>query len=824
VKRLLALAPVIGLIALPVALTDPAKPHTDQERPDRFESTEDVLRRGLGMIRETLRDPLTLQRYEPSLAIGDGYLHAQFGVAADYAAWRDYRAGYEASVDERYRFRRLKLKQRMAEDPLSVPSILERLARRVEGAETPLELMVTALEAADIPRPEMPMQAAQRPAVDMLDAAARAAHRILDEEALGALGSEERALLGFLLRFTTTTGGTYTSNPLDAPAYNWGLTDAYLEDGVVKYARYFEPGSEKTPQGLRVPATLPSVTSAYHLFRSLAGDDFTTEGLSGPDAEQEWEGQHAPFTGRQIDLAAVARAFLTIAPVLETPFLDRLERGFAQAANTSGTVRVPGVDGDVLLYRETPYGDLLIGGPGANRYMDVQASILVDVGGNDTYEVEHDLTRLGRYPLRILIDLHGDDVYGHRTPFGPGAGVFGLGILLDQEGDDIYSQGMDPERGRERETLLTRDAESEARWVHPTRVYGGENPASLDGGFSYGAAYFGIGMHIDRAGDDTYLVDKWALGAAYGPGVGLLSDEAGNDWYIAAIQSIGIGFNKGVGLLRDQGDGKDVYQSWGVYRSHYQQADGPDRGFEGFGIGVGSGWRSEAWTSHTNRVAYVGGFGFVSDGGGDDLYVGSTFGLGNGFSAGIGALIDGAGDDVYIAMKREEEDHSGLGEGIHHGTGLVLDRAGDDLYSGGATSGSGWDLGVGFLIDVTGDDTYTDYMRMGFKPGAALVQSLAVFLDGDGVDTFSEWTRDWADAAYFRPRVHEGVGGNFSFVLLLGEQPDRLPPELAATVRGPVTFTPVSQGAEEDVGEYPRGIGVVFLEARRRGLAGGGRS
>lgn len=772
----------------------------------RYQTTEEVLRRGAEMMRKALDDPRTLQEYDSQLEMEAAFLDPRFGVAADYAAWRDYLVEYEGAVDSIFGLRRLALKQATAEDPLSAPSILAQWARRVETSESPSDLVALALEAADIRCPEAALAVAEGSAVDAIDSAASEAHRILDEGMLGALGPGERALLAFLVRYITVTRGTYQPVAFDAPAYYWGFLQA---DWM------FEPGATKTPLGVAVPEALPSLTSIYHFFRSLTGEDFLTAGLRYPRAEKEWEGQHATFSGLHVDLSAAALAFATIAPVLEPAFLDRLERE-SRPATPSAREPVPGVEGEVLLHLETEYGDLIIGGPGANRYTGTQAAVIVDIGGDDAYEVDYDLDRLGRYPLRIVIDLHGDDVYGHREAVGPGAGVFGLGILLDQEGNDLYAQGVEPERGRMREALLSDSLESGVRWVDPARVYGGDPPAFLDGGFSFGASLFGIGLHLDRAGNDTYLVDKWALGAAWGPGVGVFSDESGDDWYIAAIQSVGIGFNKGVGILRDAGTGEDRYQSWGVYRSAYTEPDGTNSGFEGFGIGAGSGWRSEKM-QNTDFAAYVGGIGLVNDDGGNDVYIGSTFGLGVGYTAGIGMLIDSSGDDVYVEMKGEE-DHGGFGEGVHHGTGLLLDRAGNDFYSGGAASGAGWDLGVGYLIDIAGHDYYTDLWQLGFKPAASPVRSLAVFLDGGGVDTLSDFTTDWANASEFLPRsYHRQIGGNFSFVLLLGLERDRLPPALAETVRGPVTLTPVSYGEEEDGREYVRGIGVVLIEAARRG-------
>ena len=831
-KLLAGLLSIVFCTSLPLAcyrsLASRARPLAVQ----RYEATDEVLRRAEAIARRTVGDPRTLLEHDSLLTLGPAYLDPRFGVAADYEVWREYREAYEAAIDSVLKFRRLGLEPRVAADPLHAPTILEGWARQVETAGSPIELVNRALEAADIPRPEPVSLPARDSAVDAIDAAAAAAHRILDREMLGALGPDERALLPFLVRYITVTGGTYHPVASDAPRYSWG--GWFYDPGWS-----FNPGAARTPNGVEVPNGLPTLTSIYHFFRSLAGSDVLLQTFPYPPAETTWAGRHATFTGRRVDLSAAARAFAMVAPMLDPAFLRRLESEM-RAAGPPTHRQFPGVEGEVLLYRETEYGNLIIGGSGPNRYSAMQASVVIDVGGNDTYETEYDLVRLGRYPLRVVIDLHGDDVYSHRQPVGPGAGVFGLGILLDQEGNDLYAQGVAPARGRVRDALLSDSLGSGVpgqqallgdsialgfRWVDPARVYGGDGSASLDGGFSFGASFFGIGLHLDRAGDDTYIVDKWSLGAAFGPGVGLLADEGGDDWYVAALQSLGMGFNKGVGILRDAGAGADRYQCWGVYRSRYTRP-GTNSGYDGFGMGVGAGWRSElgsyfrtgrALSTDRLSASFVGGIGLVADGGGDDVYVGSTFGLAFGYTAGIGVMVDNDGDDVYVQMMGEE-DHGGLGQGEHHGTGLLLDRAGNDFYSCGEWCGTGEDLGVGYLIDIAGDDYYTDLTRHGFKPAGTPIRSLGVFLDGGGLDTLSDMTTGWADASDFGEQsYHRPVGGNFSFVLLLGPERDRLPPALAETVRGPVTLTPVSRGREEDGNEYVRGIGAVIIEAARRG-------
>jgi hypothetical protein len=782
---------------------------SDRSRSARYRTTDDVLQRATEIIRTTLDDPQTLKECDGQLELKEAFLDPLFGVAADYKAWQNYRLKYEAKLDAVGMLERMGLEQRTSAEPLSTPAILETWLRQVEIAESPFELMNRALEAADIPRPEGVSLLEEGDAIVAVDAACREAHRILDEEMLGALGPDERALLSFLVRYNTVTGGTYQPVALEAPQYYWlGPMTPQADPGWI-----FLPGAKRTPLGVEVPDGLPSMASIFYFYRSLAGTDAPINRNYPEMIERFWGSPQTEFTGLRVDLAAAARAFAIVAPLLERDFLKRLERESHRAA-MSAHGPVAGVEGEVLLYQKTEYGDMIIGGSGANRYTSTQASVIIDVGGNDIYESEYDLNRLGQYPLRIVIDLHGDDTYSHRQAVGPGAGVFGLGVLLDQEGNDLYVQGVEPSRGWVRQALLSNDSfESGIRWVDTARVYGGDLPASLDCGFSFGASFFGIGLHIDRAGNDTYLVDKWALGAASAPGVGVLADESGDDWYIAALQSMGTGFNKGVGILRDSGAGADRYQCWGVYRSKYTD-EGTNAGYAGFGIGVGSGWRITGAGNMPGRQCFIGGIGLVSDIGGDDIFIGSTFGLGSGFMAGIGMLVDGYGNDTYVEMKGEE-DHSGIAEGNHNGTGFLLDRAGDDFYSGGSNCGGAWDLGIGYFIDVAGDDTYTDSWKLGFKPGAANEGSLGVFLDGGGLDTFSDFTTDWANSSVFEPQ-NPLASGNFSFVLLLGPERDRLPAALEENVRGPVTLTSVSYGEEEDGKQYPRGIGLVLIEAARR--------
>ncbi len=144
-------------------------------------------------------------------------------VVITSAAWRDYRVEYEASVDGIFVLQRLEMAQLASQDPVNAPTVLDQWAREVESADSPLRLISTALEAADIPVPEVVSLGEDLSAVELLDSVALGAHTVLEAEALGALGENERALLPFMVRYLMTTGGTYHSSSLEAPSYNWGL-------------------------------------------------------------------------------------------------------------------------------------------------------------------------------------------------------------------------------------------------------------------------------------------------------------------------------------------------------------------------------------------------------------------------------------------------------------------------------------------------------------------------------------------------------------------------------------------------------------------------
>jgi hypothetical protein len=130
---------------------------------------------------------------------------------------------------------------------------------------------------------------------------------------------------------------------------------------------------------------------------------------------------------------------------------------------------------------------------------------------------------------------------------GQGLGLFGgAGILIDKAGNDLYQLGgLEPDF-RDPENASQSYGQGFGLGVRPDK----EN-LGVPGG---------IGMLIDKAGDDIYLADYFAQGASYYYGLGILDDRAGNDQYISGRYSQGAGIHSSIGVLIDR-KGNDFYYS-----------------------------------------------------------------------------------------------------------------------------------------------------------------------------------------------------------------------------------------------------------------------
>jgi hypothetical protein len=310
------------------------------------------------------------------------------------------------------------------------------------------------------------------------------------------------------------------------------------------------------------------------------------------------------------------------------------------------------------------------------------AAVIIDLGGDDTYENQPDTD----YRLRVYYDEDHEDYTGEEYPINRvpafGAGVLGYGMLLDVSGNDTY----------------------DSQFV------------------GQGCGVFGTGMLVDRGGDDRYL----GVGSVQGSGwfgTGVLVDSEGDDHYELYRYGQGFGFTNGVGLLLDA-DGHDEYVANNtdiVYDSVHSPVINLNLA-QGFGYGR----RDDYGEGHS----WGGGVGILIDGGeGDDTYDCGIYALGSAYWAAVGILRDCGGNDHYMSA------HYTLAAPPHYACGVLLDDSGDDVYYGYLRQclGHGRDWSLGWFEDGGGDDWYQGGHQ---SFGEGNVNSIGVFWDKGGDDTY----------------------------------------------------------------------------------------
>ncbi len=446
-----------------------------------------------------------------------------------------------------------------------------------------------------------------------------------------------------------------------------------------------------------------------------------------------------------------------------------VEAGASLAETVQGIDWTPFVDLNLDTIRlETPYGPIIIQGAQPDVLSATNTPLLlIDTGGNDSYQSPVGATSSWAHPVSVAIDLAGDDVYGFEgyaepgdyAPLAPadsagrydgthpqvgdaigpmslstiarqGAGIMGVGIVYDRSGSDRY----------------------------------------LSHKLSQGIGVFGLGVLIDDAGSDDYVCEQGCQGAA-SFGVGLLIDQGGDDSFFTVQHAQGYGYIKGLGVLWT-GGGNDHYEAmlgdpaFGGVVTIYPSAQNANSNAS-FAQGAGFGRR----VASSAGVFASGGFGaLIDEGDGTDVYRADIFAQATGYWVGTGLLTDGGGSDVYqgrwytqgstahyaLSYFCEEGGNdlynpesvvmaTAVGQGHDLSHGWLVDYAGDDeYYAPGLGMGGGNDNGLGFLIDAHGDDIYhgPDGTTFGGAQigdrGAAFDTTLCLglFIDANGTDTY----------------------------------------------------------------------------------------
>ncbi len=398
----------------------------------------------------------------------------------------------------------------------------------------------------------------------------------------------------------------------------------------------------------------------------------------------------------------------------------------------------------------TPIGMVVLSGIGDDHHARDNCAVLVDLGGNDTYEGPIGSTPSLVVPVSVAIDLEGNDRYQARSWTMPsqGAGVLGVGVLLDLGGKDRYEAGV----------------------------------------MAQGAGLFGFGLLWDEEGDDDYKIQYSGQGAGYF-GIGLLVEGAGNDRYYLWGDGQGFGgVGGGVGTLADV-SGEDRYVAEmdahiagrGDYHTNMRV---PNSNAQGAGIGR----RGDISDGH----AWAGGLGTLMDLSGNDVYESGNWAAGCGYWFGMGLLYDGAGDDLYQSV------YFSMASGAHFAIGAIFDESGDDQYKmidspalndlvppgegmnawGGGGLAFGWDFTMAMLVDKAGDDYYQARIISGAQ---AMIRSTAILADLGGSDRYvlprgagggnAHFMKGYADNVppfqiEYGPYSHYGT--NFGFLLDAG--------------------------------------------------------
>ncbi len=362
----------------------------------------------------------------------------------------------------------------------------------------------------------------------------------------------------------------------------------------------------------------------------------------------------------------------------------------------------------------TTLGRVIIGGVGSDIHQQ-EASLLIDLGGNDLYRGKMASGRHGK--CSVVLDLDGDDHYIGED-LTQGAGFWGIGILFDLQGNDFYKADN----------------------------------------FSQGASFFGIGLLMDAGGMDSYLGKEFVQAASWFGWAGIV-DLAGEDAYQCQHSGQAYSGVQGISCLCDI-EGNDKYLS-GTRAPDPREPDMNQSLSQGFAWGI--------------RNLSGGGWALLADGAGNDFYQCQYFGQGSSYWMGIGILYDQDGKDTYMARRYSQgagihfsfglfmdvrgNDHTfswGVSQGCGHdyGVGILVNEDGNDTYvSNWLSMGASEANGVGIFVDNAGDDGYDSStgMAVGGLTKGRRAGGIGLFMDAAGKDRYSKIGADnsvWSESRW----------------------------------------------------------------------------
>jgi len=380
-----------------------------------------------------------------------------------------------------------------------------------------------------------------------------------------------------------------------------------------------------------------------------------------------------------VDLASMSAAAMVLSTLAHPDYVKQVRKDLSRfREKIPPEARKLGFTGDVIAFRLTRHGPIVIGGRKKTSY-NGKAAFILDLGGNDTYSVAAAPIDRER-GLSMVVDLAGKDSYLAKERESLATARLGVSLLFDLAGDDLYEG---------------------------TRMVQG-----FGGG--------GVALLWDERGKDVYRSQENAQGSAFF-GLGLLVDREGDDRYESWLHAQGFGLTRGLGCLVDA-EGDDVYVATG----HYPCTYGQKGVFHASSQGHGTGLRRYR---NTAAPLYGGGIGLLVDAAGDDSYDAGNFSQGCGYFFGYGILADRSGDDVIKGSRYSQ------GTGAHQAMGIVINDEGNDEYisSVAANQAGTWDVTAGMFLDFAGNDSYT---ADGLAQAGTAQTAFALLFDGGGKDTY----------------------------------------------------------------------------------------
>ena len=272
---------------------------------------------------------------------------------------------------------------------------------------------------------------------------------------------------------------------------------------------------------------------------------------------------------------------------------------------------------------EDPAGMIIVGGSGKDAY-EGNYSLILDLGGDDSYEIKSDSSR-----ATLILDTSGNDTY-----HGSIANSFlGINMLFDISGNDFYDSGNYSQSYSCAGISFLLDLNG--------------NDSYRGGNHSQGSANAGgIAILADISGDDSYTAKNYSQGFSNGNSMSILMDISGNDIYNASGHVQGSANAGGIALLLDF-LGNDAYIS-----TKNSQGEG------------------EGWANGMKKLST----GILADFSGNDVYRADEFSQGFGQIAGVGILADFSGNDNYFSINSSQACSK------FFGIAFLLDIIGNNSY------------------------------------------------------------------------------------------------------------------------------------------------